>query len=193
MTTKLLDAAEDLYASDGPAGLTNRRIGEQAGTTTQAIYTYFGSRDALLEAMFRRAIEGVEEIIALASTVASGTPSEEEVVAAFKAAAREYRRFCLAHPARLRMIRNAATDHTLPAEAVALRGVLVETVSRLGRSGTGEQTEAYEARIHMTISAMHGFFDAELDGFITAQLDPDKLFDELVHRCLVAYDAIADL
>jgi len=192
METRLLDAAESLYA-EGPAALTNRRIGEAAGTTTQAIYTYFGSRDALLDAMYHRAISGVEEIIALAAAGVTTAPRESEVVAALKDAARVYRRFCLDHPGRLRMIRRAASDEALPIAATELRGKLVELIARFGRSGDGEKTALYEARIHLTISSLHGFLEAELDGFITTDHDPDRLFDELIHRCLVPFEQIADL
>lgn len=193
MRTRLLDAAEALYASEGPAALTNRRIGEQADTTTQSIYTYFGSRDALLDAMYRRAIEGVEDIISAAAASADASPTETEVVGAFKEAARFYRSFCLQHPGRLRMIRSAATDAGLPVAASELRQKLVDVVTSFGRSGDGQQSSLYEARVHMTVASMHGFFEAELDGFITEAHDPDRLFDELVHRCLVAFEQIADL
>ncbi len=188
MRTRLLDAAESLYASEGPTALTNRRIGDEAATTTQSIYTYFGSRDALLEAMYQRAIDGAEEIITMASAIADQEPDEADVVDAFKQAARHYREFCLQHPGRFRMIRGAAADVGLSEAASALRERVVDAVSRFGRSGTGEQTTAYESRVHLTIAAMHGFFEAELEGFISDAQQPAELFDELVLRCLVPYE-----
>lgn len=192
MRKRLLDAAEAIFAVDGLAGLTNRRISSEADTTTQSIYTYFGSNDALLSTMFERSIAGAEEIISAASSLSSDQPDELVVVASFKDAAREYRTFCLTHPGRFRLIQRAQSVG-LPSAAVELRTKLVEVISAFGRSGSGQQTALYEARVHMTISAIHGFIDAELDGFITASADPDRLFDELVHRCLISYDDIEDL
>lgn len=192
MRKRLLDAAEAIFAIDGIAGLTNRRISSEADTTTQSIYTYFGSHDALLSAMFERSISGAEEIISAASSLSSHLPEEIVVVTSFKDAAREYRSFCLTHPGRFRLIQRAQSVG-LPPAAVELRRKLVRAISAFGRSGSGQQTAAYEARVHMTISAIHGFIDAELDGFITNSAESDLLFDELVHRCLISYDHIKDL
>lgn len=193
MRSRLLDAAESIFATEGQSGLTNRHISAEAGTTTQAIYTYFGSREALLDAMYRRAIDGAEEIIGLASSSARTDPDERDVFDAFCEAAREYRRFCLGHPGRFRLIRSGPDAVGLPTAATALRSRLVDAISSFGRSGPGKQTPLYEARVHMTVSAMHGFFQAELDGFIDESLNPEALFDELVHRCLISYDLLVDL
>lgn len=190
MQARLLDAAEDLFASEGPMALTNRRIGDRAGTTTQAIYTYFGSRDALIEAMYQRAVDAVDEIIMLASSVVPSDPGEGDIIVAFQQAAHQYRQFCLAHPARFRMVRGAAADVGLAGEAADLRERLLDAISKIGRSGPTERNAAYEARIHLTVAALHGFFEAELDGLITEAHNPDQLYKELVHRCLVPIDLI---
>ena len=41
-------AAERLVESGGPAALTVRGVAREAGTTTRAVYSVFGSRDGLL-------------------------------------------------------------------------------------------------------------------------------------------------
>jgi AcrR family transcriptional regulator len=55
---RLLDAAERLSATNGWDALTVRRIAEEAGTSTRAVYALFGSKEgleqALHEVMFRR-------------------------------------------------------------------------------------------------------------------------------------------
>jgi AcrR family transcriptional regulator len=55
---RLLDAAERLSATDGWDALTVRRIAEEAGTSTRALYALFGSKQgleqALHQAMFTR-------------------------------------------------------------------------------------------------------------------------------------------
>ena len=55
---QLLDAAERLSATDGWEALTVRRIAEEAGTSTRAVYALFGSKEgleqALHQAMFTR-------------------------------------------------------------------------------------------------------------------------------------------
>ena len=55
---RLLDAAEHLSATHGWEALTVRRIAEEAGTSTRAVYALFDSKEgleqALHEAMFTR-------------------------------------------------------------------------------------------------------------------------------------------
>ncbi len=190
MTERLLDAAEVLYAEEGPRALTNRRISERADTTTQSIYTYYGSRDALVEAMYRRVIASVHEILALATSLVPETPEESDIIDAFRQGARAYRAFCLEYPGRFKMIRDETGNDDLPGAVSELGDQLLDAISALGRSGAGTQTDAYESRIRSTVSAMHGFFTAELAGFIAAEHHPDALFDELVDRLLAPYDII---
>jgi AcrR family transcriptional regulator len=46
--TALIDAAARLVAEEGPRGLTARRLAVEAGTSTMAVYTYFGSMSAIV-------------------------------------------------------------------------------------------------------------------------------------------------
>ncbi len=50
----LLDAVDQLLASEGHAAVTSRRVTERAGTTHGSIRYHFGSLEALLVAAFRR-------------------------------------------------------------------------------------------------------------------------------------------
>src|SRR6478752_6240769 len=53
----LLDAAERIVAADGPDALSMRRVAEEAGTTTRAVYSLFESKEGLLVALGNRAFE----------------------------------------------------------------------------------------------------------------------------------------
>ncbi len=44
----LIDAAARLVAEGGPHGLTARRLASEAGTSTMAVYTHFGSMSAIV-------------------------------------------------------------------------------------------------------------------------------------------------
>lgn len=62
----LLDAASRLLAAEGPAALTMRRIATEVGCSTTVLYTMFGGKDGLAEALylegfgrFRRRLESV--------------------------------------------------------------------------------------------------------------------------------------
>ena len=46
--TALIDIAARLISETGPAALSTRRLAAEAGTSTMAVYTYFGSMSALV-------------------------------------------------------------------------------------------------------------------------------------------------
>ena len=47
----LIEIAARLLAADGPAALTTRRVAAEAGSSTMAVYTYFGGMGGLVRAM----------------------------------------------------------------------------------------------------------------------------------------------
>ncbi|MFI6483945.1 TetR/AcrR family transcriptional regulator [Nonomuraea sp. NPDC050663] len=59
LRTRLLDVAVSLLATDGPESLAMRRIASEAGCSTTVIYTMFGNREGLAEALY---LEGFERI-----------------------------------------------------------------------------------------------------------------------------------
>jgi AcrR family transcriptional regulator len=74
MREQLVEAAAQIIATDGLAGLTLRRLTREVGTSTMAIYTHFGSMDELRHAIRRegfarmdarfRAIEQTDDPVA---------------------------------------------------------------------------------------------------------------------------------
>ena len=56
---QLLDAAEQVMLEEGYAAVTSRRVGRQAGISSQLVHYYFRTMDDLfLEVFRRRAVEG---------------------------------------------------------------------------------------------------------------------------------------
>lgn len=53
LTGRLIDEGARLLAEQGPAGLSLRTLAARAGTSTMAVYTRFGDKQALLAAMRR--------------------------------------------------------------------------------------------------------------------------------------------
>jgi AcrR family transcriptional regulator len=52
---EILDAAERLLVADGPAALRVQAVAREVGVTDANVHYHFGSRDALLQAVVRRA------------------------------------------------------------------------------------------------------------------------------------------
>src|SRR3954470_17145701 len=51
----LLDTASRLLVKEGPAALTMRRLAAAAGCSTTVLYTTFGGKDGIAEALYREA------------------------------------------------------------------------------------------------------------------------------------------
>lgn len=93
----LIAAAERLVAEGGPDALSVRAAAEAARTTTRAVYTLFGSKDGLVDALAQRAFEilhvGLDE---LPETDDPGADLVEVGTAVF-------RRFVTEHPSLFRI------------------------------------------------------------------------------------------
>ena len=87
----LLDAAEAIVERDGAGRLSLRNVAGDAGTTTRAVYSLFGSKDGLLTALGARAFELLRE--GLDALPPTADPRRDLVDAALM-----FRRFALGHP-----------------------------------------------------------------------------------------------
>jgi AcrR family transcriptional regulator len=89
----LLEAAERIVERQGPDALTVRAVADAIGTSTRAVYSVFGSKDALLVALGARAFDLLRtRVSALATT---SDPTADLVEAGVGA----FRPFVLDHPA----------------------------------------------------------------------------------------------
>ena len=83
--TRILDAAEELFMLHGFEGTSMRLLTSKAGVNLAAVNYHFGSKDALIEAVFRRRLDpmNVARIAALEVLEASGTPDADAIIRAF--------------------------------------------------------------------------------------------------------------
>ncbi|MEV0147595.1 MULTISPECIES: TetR/AcrR family transcriptional regulator [unclassified Nonomuraea] len=91
LRSRLLDVAVNLLVSDGPESLTMRRIASEAGCTTTVIYTMFGNREGLAEALY---LEGFERFRRFLEAV----PQRDNPFEYLSALGPAYRQACLAEP-----------------------------------------------------------------------------------------------
>jgi len=83
--TRILDAAEELFMLQGFGGTSMRLLTSKAGVNLAAVNYHFGSKDALIEAVFRRRLDpmNIARIAALEALEASGTPDADAIIRAF--------------------------------------------------------------------------------------------------------------
>lgn len=130
----LLDAAELLVAQGGVDALSVRSVAENAGTTTRAIYSVFGSRAGLLSALGARAFD------LLGASVAALPYTPDAAADLVDAGVIGYRTLALEHPALVLLgIQQPPTD---PAQRTRVRDsaraaltALHERISRLDQQG----------------------------------------------------------
>jgi AcrR family transcriptional regulator len=91
LRSRLLDVAVNLLETDGPDSLTIRRIATEAACTTTVIYTMFGNREGLAEALY---LEGFERFRRLLERV----PQRRDPLEHLRALVHAYRDACLSEP-----------------------------------------------------------------------------------------------
>jgi AcrR family transcriptional regulator len=84
--TRILDAAEELFMQHGFEGTSMRLLTAKAGVNLAAVNYHFGSKDALVEAVFRRRLDPmtaarIAELDKLEA--AERTPSPEAIIRGF--------------------------------------------------------------------------------------------------------------
>jgi AcrR family transcriptional regulator len=159
----ILDAARDLLAHDGPDSLTVRRIADRAGCSTMGLYTHFGGKDGVVDALF---VEGFRR---LAETM-SATPITDDPVADLRASCGAYRRFALENPTHYLVMfeRHVPGFDARPEskiEAFATLGLLQDRVQRCLDAGVIDARHGDAEEIAYSIWAVgHGLMSLELHG-----------------------------
>ena len=95
---EILDAAWNQCRSDGLASLSLRQLAAAVGMRAPSLYSYFDSKDAIYDAMFRDAQEQLGEWMA-------GIDAERPVTrAVIKRGTRRWFEFCVADPVRYQLM-----------------------------------------------------------------------------------------
>jgi AcrR family transcriptional regulator len=118
----LLAAAEGLLRERGAAALSLREVADGAGTSTQAVYTLFGSKEGLLGALGAHAMELLR---AGADAIPTTNDPREDLVEG----ALMYRQFALDHPA----LFEVAFQRRDPAIAVRFQSATDDALATLYR------------------------------------------------------------
>jgi AcrR family transcriptional regulator len=158
----LLASAERLVAEGGPDALSLRAVAEAAGTTTRAVYSLFGSKDALVASLAQRAFEIIEQ--AMLALPLTADPAADFVNVGLKA----FRGFVRAHPSLYRI----AFQRILPGlqEAPSLVearsrifALLLARAQRVADAGLLNKKSPHEAAVEFN-AMCEGLANAELRG-----------------------------
>ncbi|TQS44996.1 TetR/AcrR family transcriptional regulator [Cryptosporangium phraense] len=157
----VLDAAGALLVSEGPQALTMRKVSGEIGCSTTVLYTMFGGKDGLAEALYREGFARLRARLVAAVDAAGDDPAER-----LAATARAYRENALAERAYYGvMFGQAIPGFTPSAEALAESkrafDVLGESVAALGG---GRAPEPDVDPTNLLWAVAHGVVSFELAG-----------------------------
>jgi AcrR family transcriptional regulator len=180
MEGALLNSAADILESEGPDGLSVRRIAAAAGVAPMGVYNHFESKFGIVEALY---IQGFGRLAdAMAAMAQIDDPAE-----ALLEGARAYRALALAHPMEYQVMFLRAVpgfEPSDPAITSCTRGFdyLVDAVERAIRAGViapGSPTETAQ----MIWASIHGWVSLELLGLGFVE-DRDLWYDRLCEALL---------
>jgi AcrR family transcriptional regulator len=159
---RILDAAEKLFVDNGFAATSLRAIIKEADVNTAAVHYHFGSREGLIEAVFKRKVaelnrERLEGLDALESEFGDRAVPLEDVIRAFLEPV--MRRHCAGGGEDFipRLMGRALTEPA-PLMGGKLTDAFAEVAKRfsraIGRAMPGLDRGEIEWRLHMVVGAM---------------------------------------
>jgi AcrR family transcriptional regulator len=127
----LLDVAEQIVTSTGPAGLTLRRLAAEAGASNGSIYHAFSSKAELLARVWARAAQRMFTALDARVTAAlAGAPTATGATEAVVAASLSPVDFAIEHPAAARLFFMQRRDQLLSEELPPATAEELEAVQR---------------------------------------------------------------
>lgn len=161
----LLDIASELLSNEGPAGLSMRRIAAAGGCSTTVLYSTFGSKEGIADALFAEGFRRFAERLA-------AVPADDDPLRRLVALRDAYRLNALANPHYYRVMFGQLVPGFAPSPAASEQAagtlqVLCDQVQACMDAGVfavGDAAAVAEA----LWAAAHGVVSLELSG----HLDP---------------------
>lgn len=170
----ILEAALRLLTDEGHGALTVRRVAHEAGCSTIGVYTWFGGKDGLVDAIWTQGFGSFAAALRRAKPV-------DSPLGRLKAQALAYRRWALRHPRHYRvMFLNAVVDHVPSDAAIEVSLAAFTSLQEAVReaSDRGElNTDDLDAVALAMWGMAHGLVSIELADAAPPRADTKKLAD----------------
>ncbi|HEY1832469.1 MAG TPA: TetR/AcrR family transcriptional regulator [Acidimicrobiales bacterium] len=159
MEAVLLEAAADLLETEGPDGLSVRRIAAAAGVAPMGVYNHFASKFGIVEALFVQGFERLGRAMVTLDEI-------EDPIEALREGGRRYRVLALAHPQMYQVMFLRAvpgfepSDDALEVAALAFGGLV--TVIERGMAAGSFIDASLTLTAQLVWSAIHGWVSLEL-------------------------------
>ncbi len=183
----LLEAAAQVLAQDGPHGLSLRRVATRAGGSTQLVYTLFGGKPGLADALYA---EGFRRLAAQMSA-SLPTPEPTGDPERLMGIGRAYRTFAQREPAFFAVMFGRAIPDFTPLRSTKTYGrqctfglLLAEVQACLDR-GTLVAGRADDLA-RLCWLTVHGLASLEAAG-MSAPADPEAFVEHVLRAPLLAH------
>jgi len=158
---EVVRCALDALEREGPLAVSARRVASSAGTSTAALYEFFGDKTGLVRALF---VQGFVELQDAIGDAAAPTDHPRDALIALLAASR---RFALERPMLFELMYSRPFAEFAPgpddlAAGVAVYRTMVDAVRRW-LVAVGSDVRPKEAA-HVIVAAHRGFVMTELAG-----------------------------
>ncbi len=169
MRDELLRAAVAVLQRDGAAAFTLRNVTGEAGCSTTGVYTYFGGKQGLVDAIFVAGFDSFDDAL-------RGALDADDLAEV----ARVYRRWALANPTHYMVMFGKAVPEYEPSETAFARALesfvqLTAAVERAGRTH-----EAAEQAYHL-FATVHGYVMLEMSGMgAPTPSGPEDLYERAI-------------
>lgn len=178
MTDSLLGAALSLLEEGGSEAITVREVATRAGVAPMGVYSRFGNKDGLIEALFVSGFTGLQEEI----TAARGADARSRL----RNGCLAYRRFAVANPHLYELMFRQMHELELSPESLetAERSFahLVERVEDAASAGLIRADDPVDVAQRMW-NALHGGVSLEIAG-VTFSNDPERTFAAMIDTML---------
>lgn len=180
----LLDTASRLLVKEGPQALTMRRVATTAGCSTTVLYTTFGGKDGIAEALYR------EGFARFAKRLAAVRPSDDPIER-LTALGHAYRDNALENRSYYGVMFGASIPGFVPSvdaltEAAGTLQVLVDQVQLCMDAGVFAQGDA-QAAAEVLWAATHGAVSLQLAGFFADEQTARSRFETLMVAAGMAF------
>lgn len=180
----LIAAAHRLLAEAGPDALTVRRIATEAGMSTMNVYSRFGGKDGVIDALY---VDGYQRLIAAVRAV----PTTDDGVADLANVAAVFRTWSLENPAYYGIMFSSRVPgfEAAPESVEIARTALVDLVERVRTAQERGQIAGTDVCDPTEIAAWlwatcHGMISFELEGTGSEFVSWASIFDKGVATAL---------
>ena len=179
LRARLLQATIERVDQEGLAAVSLRQLAASVETSTSAVYSLFGNKDSLLQAVVE---EGSDDLAQSQRAAADG---------GLVALAHAYRQWALSHPARYRLMLNGVLDEVNLRSAAVHEAAdrALEPLTSLLTTLRPEWAQCAQPQALQIWAQLHGVVSLQLAGVVGTAEVWEQVHADLVDRLIDTWQA----